>query len=401
MRDSWELPVSVRLAIVNWPQDSGHGAVAEFCRTHGISRSWFYVLRRRAQADGLVGVAGRRSRRPVTSPTRIDASVEELALQVRQELIAEGWDGGPISVRHRMLQLGLPAPSRSSLARIFARRGVVTANPKKRPKATRRFVYPAPNECWQLDGFDHPLADGRLVSVLQVIDDHSRRIVASRAASGETTVDVQAVLQAAMNKVGIPQRFLSDNAAALNQSRRGRTGVIEAWLRSLGVQPISSTPGHPQTQGKSERHHQTSQRWLAARGPARDLPELQVLLETLEHAYNERPHQSLRMLTPLQAWAATPVAPPPLRPALNAGPGRPTDGEVIARKINKKGVIHLGMARIQLGRENAGAIVLTTTEGDLVHIWDKDGLHLRTITLETGRRYYGNDATPGPAADLT
>lgn len=401
MRDSWELPVSVRLAIANWPQDSGHGAVAEFCRTHGISRSWFYVLRKRAQGDGLVGVAGRRSRRPVTSPTRIDASVEELALQVRQELITEGWDGGPISVRHRMLERGLPAPSRSSLARIFARRGVVTANPKKRPKATRRFVYPAPNECWQLDGFDHPLADGRLVSVLQVIDDHSRRIVASRAARGETTVDIQAVLQAAMNKVGVPQRFLSDNAAAFNQSRRGRTGAIEAWLRSLGVQPISSTPGHPQTQGKSERHHQTSQRWLAARGPARDLPELQVLLETLEQAYNERPHQSLGMLTPLQAWASTPVAPPPLRPALNAEPGRPTDGEVIARKINKKGVIHLGMARIQLGRHNAGAIVLTTTEGDLVHIWDKDGLHLRTITLEAGRRYYGNDVTPGPAADLT
>lgn len=401
MRDSWELPVSVRLAIANWPKDSGHGAVAEFCRTHGISRSWFYALRRRFERDGLAGVAGQRSRRPLASPSRIDAGVEELALQVRAELLDEGWDAGPISVRHRMLERGLPAPSRSSLARIFARRGVAKANPKKRPKATRRFTYPAPNECWQLDGFDHPLADGRLVTVLQVIDDHSRRVLASRAASGETTADIHAVLQAAMSKVGVPQRFLSDNAAAFNQSRRGRTGAIETWLKSLGVQPISSTPGHPQTQGKSERHHQTSQRWLAAREPARNLPELQTLLDTLELAYNERPHQALGMLTPLQAWAATPVAPPPKRPDLNAEPGRPTDGEVIARKINKKGVIHLGMARIQLGRENAGTIVLTTTEGQQVHIWDNNGLHLRTLTLEAGRRYYGNDATPGPTATLT
>ncbi len=105
----------------------------------------------------------------------------------------------------------------------------------------------------------------------------------------------------AIAKFGIPQRFLTDNTPALNPTRRGMNGVVETWLRSLGAQPISSTPGHPQTQGKSERRHQTSQRWLAAHDPAADLPSLQALLDQLEDAYNNRPHQALGMLTPLQA----------------------------------------------------------------------------------------------------
>ena len=101
----------------------------------------------------------------------------------------------------------------------------------------------------------------------------------------KTVADVMAVLKAAIAKFGVPQRFLTDNAPALNPTRRGMNGVVETWLRSLGAQPISSTPGHPQTQGKSERHHQTSQRWLAAHDLAADLPSLQALLDQLEDAY--------------------------------------------------------------------------------------------------------------------
>jgi putative transposase len=336
-----------------------------------------------------------RSRRPLTSPWRVCDDVEELALQVRADLLKDGWDGGPISVRHAMLEAGLPAPSRSSLARIFARRGVAKPSPKKRPKATRRFTYPAPNECWQLDGFDHKLADGTVVCVLQIIDDHSRRVLASRAATGETVADVMAVLKAAIAKFGVPQRFLTDNAPALNPTRRGMNGVVETWLRSLGAQPISSTPGHPQTQGKSERHHQTSQRWLAAHDPAADLPSLQALLDQLEDAYNNRPHQALGMLTPLQAWAATTVAIPPKKPEpaqVSAGSG---DGEVLTCQANEKGIINIANQRINLGIEHAGTTVRATTAGTDIHVWDRDGLHLRTVITQPGKRFYGNDRRPG------
>lgn len=385
----------MRLAIANWPVDAGHGAVAAFCRSNQISRSWFYELRARARADGPLSVVKPRPRRPLTSPSKICDDVEEIALQVRADLLKDGWDGGPISVHHAMVEAGLPAPSRSSLARIFARRGVATPSPKKRPKATRRFTYPAPNACWQLDGFDHELADGTVVCVLQVIDDHSRRVLASRAAPGETTADVMDVLKEAIARFGVPQRFLTDNGAALNPTRRGLNGIVETWLRSLGVQPISSTPGHPQTQGKSERHHQTSQRWLAARDPAVDLARLQALLDQLQDAYNNRPHQSLGMLTPLQAWAATPVAIPPAPPEPGQSMAGAGDGDVTTCTANAKGIINIADASINLGVQHAGTTVLATTGGADIVIWDRDGLHLRTVTTQPGKRYYGNGRRPG------
>ena len=58
--------------------------------------------------------------------------------------------------------MGLEAPSPASLARIFRQEGVARAEPSKRPRAAwRRFVYPAPNACWQLDATEYVLAGGR------------------------------------------------------------------------------------------------------------------------------------------------------------------------------------------------------------------------------------------------
>ena len=73
-----------------------------------------------------------------------------------------GLDHGPISVHDKMAAMGLEAPSPAWLARIFRQEGVARAEPSKRPRAAwRRFVYPAPNACWQLDATEYVLAGGR------------------------------------------------------------------------------------------------------------------------------------------------------------------------------------------------------------------------------------------------
>ena len=47
----------------------------------------------------------------------------------------------------------------ASLARIFREAGVARAEPRKKPRsAWRRFVYPAPNACWQLDATEYVLS---------------------------------------------------------------------------------------------------------------------------------------------------------------------------------------------------------------------------------------------------
>jgi hypothetical protein len=94
--------------------------------------------------------------------------VKEQAVAVRAALESFGLDHGSISVHDKMRAMGLdPAPSTASLARIFREAGVARREPRKKPRsAWRRFVYPAPNACWQLDGTEHVLTAGRTVRVL-------------------------------------------------------------------------------------------------------------------------------------------------------------------------------------------------------------------------------------------
>jgi transposase InsO family protein len=163
--------------------------VTTFCAEHQISRKSFYAIRARVRTEGAAAALEPRSRRPRASPTKITDEVKQQALGVRAALESSGLDHGPISVHDKMQALGLaPVPSIASLARIFRQAGVARLEPRKKPRsAWRRFVYPAPNACWQLDGTEYVLTRGRRCVILQLIDDHSRYAVASHVAWGETS----------------------------------------------------------------------------------------------------------------------------------------------------------------------------------------------------------------------
>ena len=164
------VPVDVRNAIVTWSDDAPRGAVKRFCEEHGVSRSQFYEIRARARAEGPVAAMLPRPRpAPARHRQAVPVEVEELAVTIRKELINEGWDGGPVTVRHKLLDLGIAAPAASTLARIFTRRGMVIAQPQKRPKTRwRRFEAATVHECWQLDGFGWLLLDGTPFTILQL-----------------------------------------------------------------------------------------------------------------------------------------------------------------------------------------------------------------------------------------
>lgn len=174
---------------------------------------------------------------------------------------------------------------------------MVTPEPAKRPRASyRRFRYPDPNGCWQLDGFECRLDDeaGSKRCVLQVEDDHSRFILASHVARAETSDAAITVVAEAIRRHGAPARFLTDNGAAFNQSRRGGTSQLETDLKRQGVAPITGRPGKPTTQGKNERLHQTIQRFLDAHRPIRTASRLATLVDKFDDYYNtQRAHQAL------------------------------------------------------------------------------------------------------------
>jgi len=260
----------VRLAIAQWPDDAPRGAVTTFCAEHEISRKTFYKIKARARDEGQAAALEPRSRRPKTSPTKVSEDRKDEAVKVRAALESSGLDQGPISIHDKMVALGMDAPSEASLARIFRERGVARAEPKKKPRAAhRRFVYPAPNACWQLDATEYVLTGGRKCVIFQLQDDHSRLAVATHVASGETSEAALAVVKKGIAARGVPQRLLTDNGVALNPSRRGWEGQLVNYVSSLGVEAITGKPYKPTTQGKNERFHQRpcSGGWTSSRWP--------------------------------------------------------------------------------------------------------------------------------------
>ena len=186
----------IRLAIARWPDDAPRGSVTTFCLEHDLSRKTFYAIWKRAQLEGQAAALQPRTRRPSRSPNRISDDVKAAAIAVRAALEQPGLDHGPISVHEKMRALKMePVPAVSSLARIFRDAGVARLEPRKKPRASyRRFVYPAPNACWQLDGTEYVLTGGRKCVIFQPIDDHSRLAIASHVAWGETSAGAIAVV---------------------------------------------------------------------------------------------------------------------------------------------------------------------------------------------------------------
>lgn len=330
----------IRLAIAQWPDDAPRGSVTTFCAEHEITRKTFYAIRARAREEGQAAALEPRSRRPKTSPARLPEERKDEALAVRAALESSGLDHGPISVHDKMVSLGMQAPSPASLARIFRERNVARSEPAKKPRASyRRFVYPAPNACWQLDATEYVLTGGRKCVIFQLQDDHSRLAVATHVADGETSEAALSVVKKGIKAHGVPQRLLTDNGAALNPTRRGIEGKLVTYVSSLGVKAITGKPYKPTTQGKNERFHQTLFRWLDKQPLAATLQELQDLVDRFDLIYNtERPHQGLPgRITPQQSWAATVIAEAPrpqlvptFHPAPAPVPTDPTRDETVA-----------------------------------------------------------------------
>jgi len=373
--------------------------VTTFCAEHGISRKTFYLVLKRAREEGQAAALEPRSRRPKTSPTRIPEEVKEQAVGVRAVLEASGLDHGPISVHDKMKTMGFVlVPSVASLARIFRDRGVARLEPKKKPRAAyRRFVYPAPNACWQLDATEYVLAGGRKCVIFQLQDDHSRFAVASHVANAETSEAALTVFKKGVAARGVPQRLLTDNGMALNPSRRGWEGRLVVYATSLGVKPITGKPGKPTTQGKNERFHQTLFRWLDKQPIAETIAELQALVDEFDRIYNtERPHQALPgRVTPQQAWERTPVA--------DAPHPKPAPRAEWTKTVRPSGGIVIRNVEYQIGKNYAGQHVHVIADNTRIRFSSaRTGELLIEHSLPSpGIRYVGNGKPSGPRTNPT
>ena len=351
-----------------------------------MSRQSFYKYKRRWDAEGPAGLV-ERSRRPHRSPGQIPAALEDEIVRLRKSLPV---DNGAQTIAYHLARAGGAVPSVATIHRALVRRGMVTPQPQKRPRASwRRFEWPRPNDAWQIDATCWALRSGREVWVMDVLDDHSRLVVAARVCGGPTGDAAWGAFCDASERYGVPAHVMSDNGACFTgRFFSGGEAAFERDLRALGVRHIRSTPGHPQTCGKIERFHQTLKRWLRTQKLARSHTQLQHQLDTFIAFYNhQRPHRALAGATPTERWHASEPATP--------GDPIPEAPHASLHTVNPNNTISWATHSIGIGPGLKGQrLLVIARDCDDLAVFGPTGL-VRRLHLDRSRHYQPTGNPPG------
>jgi len=356
--------------------------IKELAAAHGVSASWLFKLLRRYRLEGPAGLEPR-SQAPHRSPTRIADLFEDEIVALHKALADDGLDAGAVTVHYHLAQRHRRPPSVSTVFRVLKARGFVTLQPQKRPKSSFiRFCADVPNECWQADMTHVEIEGAQVFEVLNMIDDHSRLCVASRAMSVVKATDVVRVLHKAAETWGYPASFLTDNGLIFSTQRHHQVaGVTEQELFALGIEAKHARPYHPQTCGKVERFHQTMKKFLAAQEGITTKKQLQRELDRFVVCYNEvRPHRGIRRRTPASVYAAREKAGP--------SPSFVKVGDRRLRfdRVDRSGRVtlrHRGrLHHIGIGNAYAGWRVAMLIDGLKIEIVGLDGSPLRRLVLD-------------------
>jgi putative transposase len=361
-----------------------------WCAANKVSRSTAYRHKRRIEELGRWEPLSTRpkSRPDHQTPPEVEAEI----VQLRRELEKEpGQDCGADNVRYLLQQiallddwaaLGWRVPSRATIHKIMKKHGLVRPQPKKRPKSSyRRFAYARPRDCYQIDATEVTLAGGAKAVVFEVLDDCTRLLAATLAWQVENAAGAIAAITRAFDQFGVPALVLADNGSAFtSRTRSSGTSRFTRIVTAAGARLIHSSPYHPQTCGKVERHHRTFKAWLADQPTPATIAELQASCDRYQAWYNTRRRHSVWNKPPQHAWDDAPAL---------GGPGQlpvQHDAQVKILTVFSNGDIRLtGPAVVSIGRAHAGSNVTVLLHGDHVTVYSPSGTPLGHLHIDWTR----------------
>jgi transposase InsO family protein len=312
---------------------AGEETISELCREYEISRPTGYLWLNRYHEVGSVTGLADHSRRPLHSPQRTTDKIEAAVLAVRDKT---GWGGPKIAkvLEERGLQV---APATAQ--RILKRAGRVVK--PKVEKTTIRFERAECNELAQMDFKGDYTLRWETCYPLSLLDDCSRFLHGLWPLSSTGGEGVKQTLEGHFREQGVPLSILQDHGTPWfsTTNQHGLTWV-SVWLLKQGVVLRYSGVGHPQTQGKVERFHQTLKARTRHRGAPTTMGEWQQWAVEFRHEYNyERPHEALGMKTPGEVYK-----PVNLRPYQEPPREWEYRGGVVAR-LNTQGMLYYRQQR--------------------------------------------------------
>ena len=360
---------------------------------YGVSQAWVSKLVARWRRHGWDAIE-KQSTKPASNPRSTPQDMIDLIINLRVELTAAGLDAGAHTI-HQHLKRDVPKPpAPSTIWNILKRHGLITPQPKKRPRSSYiRFEADLPNECWQSDFTHYKLANKQDTNILIFIDDHSRFIISATAHTVVTGHIVHTQFKNNIEKYGPPASTLTDNGFVFTTRHRHGPNAFEIELLTQGIQQKNGRPNHPQTQGKVERLNQTLKKYLDAHTPPHTIQELQQHINNFIEYYNHhRPHRSLDGKTPHHTYQARTKATPQNR----EGHFRIREdkiyktGNVTPRRGGK--LHHIG-----IGKEHAGTpIRMLINDLDVIIIARETGEILRQLTIDPTKNNQPRGLKPGP-----
>jgi transposase InsO family protein len=248
------------------------GTTAEACRALGLARSSFYL-------------ASQGSAESKTMQREIKALSEKHPRYGYRRITAllrrEGYEVNAKRVQRVRRREGLQV---SKKQRRMRRVGESTA---ERQRALHR------GHVWSWDFVEDQTERGTRFRVLTLLDEFTRECLAVHVAWSIRAVDVITVVEAAMERFGVPEHLRSDNGPEFIAY------AIQDWLKSKGVKTIYITPGSPWENAYIESFHDKLRDECLNRELFGSLLEAQVIIEQWRLEYNGlRPHSSLGYRTP-------------------------------------------------------------------------------------------------------
>jgi transposase InsO family protein len=332
---------------------------------HQTSKTQVYEWLSRYRQDGPEGLMPR-SRRPLVSPHQVEAAVEDEIVRLRKG--RPRWGAKKIrSILARGAWDRVPAVS--TVHQVLVRRGLIDHVRRSREPAGgwRRFVRPYCNDLWHVDATRHMLGNGRAFWVIDMVDDHSRFLLATHVCTAPTVEAGWAAVRTAVAAYGLPRQMISDNGLNFTGRLHGVTVAFERQVRAAGIELIHSRPYHPETLGKLERQHATQNAWMADHGSPRSLTAAQQLLDAYRHDYNTaRPHEAIGQQFPAELY----IGDEPVElPAIELAPADPYPQGCLPRRVGARGSVHYGNTRLPLDARWAGITVGLLRKRGLLEIY--------------------------------
>lgn len=149
------------------------------------------------------------------------------------------------------------------------------------------------NQVWSIDFMSDSLWDGRVVRLLNVIDDFNREILAIEADTSLPTQRLLRILEQLKETRGLPEMIRVDNGPEFISHK------LDIWCKENKIMLIFIQPGKPMQNGYIERCNRSIREELLNAWVFKSVQEVRDRAEQWRVDYNHnRPHSALNYKTP-------------------------------------------------------------------------------------------------------